>query len=178
MIKKIICLLLILQLNFALAKNLTTAGDLTQVLIPLSAFAIATNKQDQEGQKEFFQSFALNTAIVFGLKYSLSDTKLDKRPNGGGRSFPSAHSGAAFSGAFFLQKRYGASYGIPALVAASFTGYTRTKGRYSHFRDILGAGLIAFGVNHLLVLEYEQKKPKVKTDVKIKGTTLNLEMSF
>jgi membrane-associated phospholipid phosphatase len=182
MIKQITSLLLILtlSLNFAGAadKNLTNAGDVMQILIPLSAFGIATHKQDQEGQKEFFQSFALNTATIFGLKYSLHDTKLDKRPNGGGHSFPSGHAGAAFSGAFFLQKRYGINYGSPAIAMAGFTGYTRTKGRYNHFRDVLGASVIAFGVNHFLVSERESKKQKVKTNLKIKGTTLNLEMSF
>ena len=44
---------------------------------------------------------------------------------------------SAFGGAFFLQKRYGIMYGAPAIALAAFTGYTRTKGDYHHWRDVI-----------------------------------------
>ena len=49
-----------------------------------------------------------------------------RRPNEANNlSYPSGHSVASFSGAAFLQSRYGSAWGIPAYAGAFFVGYSR-----------------------------------------------------
>ena len=185
MIKKLLLLssisILSLQSTYAFAakSSLTTAGDVTQVLVPLTAIGIATYKGDTEGQKEFLKSFAVNTAMIFALKYSLRNTEWGTRPNGGKHSFPSGHAAAAFQGAFFLQNRYGIEYGAPAMAVAGFTGYTRVKGKYHHWRDVIGGTALAFGVNHFLVSRYEDEKVvQVSTNVGRNTAMLGMQVNF
>lgn len=176
---KKICLLLIiiLKANLVCARsNLTTSGDILQVAIPLTAFATTWYKDDVEGKKQFLESFIVNTAITHGLKFALKNTNLDERPNGGHYSFPSGHAASAFQGAFFLQQRYGSEYGLPAIALAGFTGYTRVRGDYHHWRDVIGAAGIAFGVNYFLVTKYE--KQQITVDLNKDGAMLNFAAKF
>lgn len=159
MIKKIILITFCSSLgaNCFARSSLTVAGDITQILVPLGALGIATYKGDKEGQKEFAKSFLTTMAVTYALKYSLKDTKWGERPNGGTHSFPSGHTAAAGSGAFFLNTRYGLAYGAPAIALTAFTGYTRVKGDYHHWRDVIGGTVIAFGANYFFVTKYQDK---------------------
>ena len=157
--------------------SLSKAGDLTQILVPAGAFAIATYKQDIEGQKEFGKSFLTIMAITYTLKYALKDTEWGTRPNGGDCSFPSGHTVAASSGAFFLNTRYGLSYGAPSMALAAFTGYTRVKGKYHHWRDVLGGAAISFGVNYFFVDKY-QENLLVSNVITKNQTLIALDMKF
>lgn len=159
MIKKIVLIALCTSLgtNCLAKSNLSAAGDITQILVPLGALGIATYKGDTEGQKEFAKSFLTTIAITYALKYSLKDTEWGSRPNGGTHSFPSGHTAAASSGAFFLNTRYGFAYGAPAMALSAFTGYTRVKGKYHHWRDVIGGAAISFGANYFFVSKYQDK---------------------
>jgi membrane-associated phospholipid phosphatase len=185
MIKKIILCCSLFSISilpstsaFAARSDLSVAGDITQILVPLAALGVATYKGDHEGQKEFAKSFITNLAVVYAFKFAFKDTDLGKRPNGGKYSFPSGHSASAFSGAFFLQKRYGFEYGAPALAAAAFTGYTRVKGKYHHVRDVIGGAAIAFGANYFFVTKYNNETVKLSTDLNKDSAILNLKMNL
>ncbi len=176
--KSLLIIFLLVQINQAIAKsNLTQAGDITQILVPVAGIGVATYKQDKEGQKQFVKSFLVNTALLFTLKYSFKNTEWGTRPNGGKYSFPSGHSAAAFQGAFFLNRRYGLEYGAPAIAAAGFTGYTRVRGDYHHWRDVIGGAALAFGVTYFMVSKYDHLI-QVNTDVKKNQATLDLDFNF
>lgn len=173
----IVMLVVILQANIVLAKsNIDASGDVLQIAIPLAAFGTTYYKNDDVGKKEFIQSFLVTTGLTHALKYSLHNTSLNERPNGKDYSFPSGHTASAFQGAFFLQKRYGSEYGVPAMALAAFTGYTRVKGDYHHWRDVIGAAGLSFGVNYFLVNKYE--KQQISVDVTKDTTMLNFKTSF
>ncbi len=62
----------------------------------------------------------------------------------GSRSFPSGHTAMAFSPAFFIAKRYGWSCGIPALMIATYVGYSRVAINAHYITDVtFAAGLSA-----------------------------------
>ena len=146
------------QINTVFAKsNLTTTGDILQIAIPVTALSTSFYKDDLEGVKEFTRSFLVNTTITHALKFAMKDTQWGKRPNGGTDSFPSGHASSAFQGAFFLQKRYGTEYGAPAIGLAALTGYSRVKGDFHHWRDVIGSAVIAFSINYFIVDEYKDK---------------------
>lgn len=169
-------LVIILQNNIAGARsNLTVAGDITQIVVPLGALGISLYKEDKEGQKEFAKSFVANIATVFALKYAFKNSEWGERPNGGSYSFPSGHTAAAASGAFFLNTRYGKEYGIPAIALAGFTGYTRVKGKYHHWRDVIGGAVVAFGANYLFVNKLDDQA-KVTTNLSNKSAVVAVDM--
>lgn len=166
------------NLAFAGRSSLTVAGDITQLAVPLGAMGIAVYKGDKEGQKEFAKSFLTNMAVVYALKYALKDSDWGERPNGGKYSFPSGHSASAFGGAFFLQTRYGKEYGIPSIALAGFTGYTRVKGEYHHWRDVIGGAVIAFGANYLFVNKYGESTAKITTGLTKDGGVVAVKMDL
>ena len=61
----------------------------------------------------------------FMVMHSLKRITNKERPNGGDYSFPSGHTSAAFTGAGFIEKRYGLKVGIPAYILASYVGWSR-----------------------------------------------------
>jgi hypothetical protein len=59
---------------------------------------------------------ASTAAVTEGRKLAVNE----QAPDGADRSFPSGHASIVFSGAAFVQMRYGWTYGIPACLVAAF----------------------------------------------------------
>lgn len=115
-------------------------GDTLQITLPLTA-ALATGLyQDWYGTGMFAKQFATAWSVTYGLKLVGDKT----RPSGSNNlSFPSGHTMGAFSGASFLQRRYGWLYGIPAYVGATLTGLSRVDADAHFMDDVLAGGSIA-----------------------------------
>ncbi|QSR72086.1 phosphatase PAP2 family protein [Aeromonas jandaei] len=122
-----------------------TYGDIGQVVIPVAAALISWGEDDIEGLKQFGYSFATTTALVQGMKFTIDA----ERPSGSGQSFPSGHTAAAFSGASYLQIRYGWHYGLPAYIAAGAVGWSRENAEQHYWRDIIAGAAIATGISYL-----------------------------
>ncbi|RJG50510.1 phosphatase PAP2 family protein [Motilimonas pumila] len=132
------------EINSSVNDSYVEAGDALQIAIPAMGYFAAWLHDDWEGAKQLTYSVVSTQAIIHGMKYAVGR----RRPNDSSwNSFPSGHTGAAFSGAAFLQSRYGAAWGVPAYAAAAFVGASRVHGN-RHFADdvVAGAG-IAFLVN-------------------------------
>lgn len=95
-------------------------------------------------RRDFLISFARMEVATYGLKYAIDAD----RPNGGGQSFPSGHTAAAFMGAEFIRKEYGWWWGAPAYAAASWVGYTRVESNNHYWRDVLGGAALGVLSNH------------------------------
>ncbi|MEZ8824693.1 phosphatase PAP2 family protein [Vibrio amylolyticus] len=124
------------------------AGDTLQIAIPLTGLFAAWLHDDAQGAKQLLLSVGASQAIVQTTKHVVSR----RRPNdSSSMSFPSGHAAAAFSGAAFLQSRYGAAWGVPAYAAASYVALSRMHGNRHHADDVLAAGSISFLVNQYLI---------------------------
>ncbi|OAN18538.1 hypothetical protein A3K86_06525 [Photobacterium jeanii] len=131
--------------------DIVEAGDMLQVLLPATGLFAAWMHDDAEGAKQLVYATASTQAIVQGLKYTVGR----KRPNDSNwHSFPSGHTSAAFSGAAFLQSRYGAAWGIPAYAGATFVGLSRIHGNRHYMGDVVAGAGIAFLVNQYFVSPY------------------------
>ncbi|MGR5193478.1 phosphatase PAP2 family protein [Vibrio rotiferianus] len=130
------------------ADEYVEAGDTLQFAIPLTGLLAAWLHDDAQGAKQLLLSVGASQAIVQTTKHVVGR----RRPNDSSNmSFPSGHTAAAFSGAAFLQSRYGAAWGIPAYAAASYVALSRMHGNRHHADDVLAAGSISFLVNQYLI---------------------------
>lgn len=125
-----------------------TYGDIGQIAIPVAAALISWGEEDIEGLKQFGYSFATTTALVQAMKFTIDA----ERPSGSGQSFPSGHTAAAFSGASYLQVRYGWHYGLPAYIAAGAVGWSREDAGHHYWRDIIAGAAIATGISYLFTM--------------------------
>ena len=128
----------------------TVYGDVFQIAIPAYALVYSYAEKDKEGMKQLGISYALSMGTTYALKVAVNE----RRPNGGKYSFPSGHTSSAFAGAWYLQRRYGSSQGIPALILASFVGASRVHAKAHYVHDVLASVLLTFGISYAVVKRY------------------------
>jgi len=115
-------------------------GDLFQIAIPIAGLSYTYFSNDVIGRRQFWRSYLSSLSLTYALKYAIDK----KRPNGHCcESFPSGHTAAAFSGAMFIQNRYGYKYGIPSIILASYVGYSRVYAKKHYWEDVLFGALIS-----------------------------------
>lgn len=131
--------------------NIVKAGDMIQILLPATGLFASWMYDDLEGAKQLTYSTLSTQMIIHGAKNTIGR----KRPNDSNwQSFPSGHTGAAFSGAAFLQSRYGSNWGIPAYAAATFVGASRIHGNRHFAGDVVAGASIGFLMNQYFVSPY------------------------
>jgi len=157
-------------------------GDVLQLLIPIVALSLSfmyepddeesSNKNDLlnnyysqnfsfnkkefgDGTMQLAKSMVLSQVVTHSLKTLISK----ERPNGRCcDSFPSGHTSAAFTGAAFIQKRYGWSYGIPAYIAATYTGYSRVYSDKHDVEDVVAGAIIGIASSYYFTKKYNQSE--------------------
>lgn len=140
---------------------LEDTGDVLQIALPLSAGLATVFQKDYQGTKQLAFSYASTMALTYALKY----TTKRQRPEGRNSydSFPSGHTSSAFSGASFIQRRYGWKYGKYAYILAALTGVSRMEGPdgYHDIWDVLGGAAVGIGSTYLFTKPYENPKIEV-----------------
>lgn len=132
-------------------------GDYAQHVPALTSLIMIIAKKDKKGFWQFTKSYGTTLALTYGLKYAIDKPRPDGRTDG--KAFPSGHTAVAFSGASFLQRRYGWEYGIPAYAVAGLVAYTRIEGindRHDGW-DVLGGALVGIGSTYLFTTPYQKE---------------------
>lgn len=127
------------------------ATDILTAVVPLTGLVVAYFTDDSEGQKQWLRNTGVNQVLVSALRLGFNETSLGERPNGNRYGFPSGHVSFVMSGATFLGERYGWKWGVPAYAAAAYVAYTRVDEDKHHWRDVIAAGTLAYGVALLTV---------------------------
>jgi membrane-associated phospholipid phosphatase len=130
-------------------------GDYALHVPALTSLLMIIVKKDKEGFGQFTKSYGTTLAVTYALKYAINKPRPKNATDG--HAFPSGHTSAAFSGATFLQRRYGWEYGIPAYAVASFVGYSRIKGDRHDIWDVLGGVIVGVGSSYLFTKPYQQE---------------------
>lgn len=177
--KKIIALVFTICFLFpskAQNKDITSAGDILQIAIPAAALTTAFIYNDD--QTKPVKQFVLAYGSAFIAQQSLKHIVRKERPDGSNHySFPSGHTTSAFSGAAFIQRRYGWKYGAPCYLLASFVGYSRIQAKKHDGWDVLAGAAIGTGTAYLFTQPY-QKKIQVGFDKDKNGYQLGLTYTF
>ena len=137
---------------------LETSGDILQLALPISAGIMTLVEKDYQGTKKLVFSYA--TALV--VTYTLKEVVHKQRPEGRilFDSFPSGHTTSAFSGASFIQRRYGWKYGKYAYLLAGVVGLSRMEGPdgWHDIWDVLGGAAVGIGSTYLFTKPYQKNK--------------------
>ncbi len=113
------------------------------VLVPAAAGLTASLvMKDWKGTKQL----ALSSVTAIAANYALELSIRKPRPDGSGNhAFPSTHAVAAFTGATFLQQRYGWKYGLPAYIVSGYVAFGRVYGKKHDVWDVLAGAAIGAG---------------------------------
>jgi membrane-associated phospholipid phosphatase len=136
-----LCSLLLLSSNLSSQnKKVETLGDVLQFAIPGAAFVstIIWKEENFSGSVELIKAAGISTVTTYAIKYIVNKP----RPNGEMYAFPSGHTSRAFTGAAFIQRKYGWKYGTAAYLLAGYTGWTRIQSNNHDFWDVLGGATI------------------------------------
>jgi membrane-associated phospholipid phosphatase len=158
-------------------KTITTSGDILQLAIPAVAFGstLIHNDDNTKPTLQFIKAYGSGLILQQILKHLV----LEKRPDGSDNySFPSGHTTSAFSGAAFIQQRYGWKYGLPCYVLASYVGYTRVQAQKHYPWDVIGGAVIGIGTSYLFTKPYTKKKVDVSLNRINGGYTIGLNYSY
>ena len=138
--------ILITSLALAQRKAVRTSGDVLFLVVPATAFATTLLKKDYQGTKQLVFSGITAVGLSYILKYTISKERPDKSDD---HSFPSAHSAVAFTGASFIQRRYGWKYGIPAYLVSSYVAWSRVYGKKHDWWDVLAGTANGVGSTYI-----------------------------
>tara|TARA_R110000868_G_scaffold153120_1_gene378444 strand:- start:1298 stop:1861 length:564 start_codon:yes stop_codon:yes gene_type:complete len=138
-------------------KTIQDIGDIAQFAPVFTSLAVIFIKKDKKGFWQFAKSFGTTLGLTYALKYTIKKPRPDGAADG--NAFPSGHTAAAFSGASFLQRRYGWEYGIPAYAVAGFVAYSRLEGlndRHDGW-DVLAGIVVGVGSTYLFTTPYQKE---------------------
>ena len=162
--------ILLLTISFLLpqvgrAQFVEKSTDVLCLVPSATAVVLTLVKKDETGLKQFALSTLTSTALSYGMEACIKK----ERPDGDGmHSMPSTHTMIAFSGASFLQRRYGWKWGAPAYAIASYVAWGRVHSKRHDVWDVLAGTAIGVGATYVFT------RPFMKgTDVAISPAVID-----
>jgi len=134
--------------------NLQSFGDVMQIALPAAGLAGTFIADDPEGRYQWLKAVGGTVATVHVWKIAADKTRPDAV---GERSFPSGHTAGAFSGAAFIDSRYGHWWGIPAYLCAIATGYSRVNADAHFWNDVVAGASTAMMFNWYFTSPYSER---------------------
>ena len=93
-----------LSANAQSRETVRTSGDVMALVTPVASLVTTLALKDYEGLKQGALAGVTTVATTYALKHIIQK----KRPDGSNDlSFPSSHTSISFTGAAFIQRRYG-----------------------------------------------------------------------
>jgi len=96
---------------------------------------------------DMMRSLLLGGALTWTVKIAVDR----RRPGGGGYSFPSGHTAAAFSVAPVISHYFGPWLGIPAYAMATFTALGRMEDRRHYLTDVIFGAAVGIAAGEAVV---------------------------
>lgn len=129
-------------------------GDVFAAAFPAACLITTAALQDWDGLKQ--GAFAGITSV--GITFALKELIDKERPDGSdSKSFPSMHTAVSFTGAAFIQKRYGWKWGIPAYTVAGLVGWSRVYGKKHDWWDVAAGATLGVASAYLFTKPFAEK---------------------
>lgn len=158
-------------------QTITSSGDILQMAIPAVALGSTFIWKDDNTKPtwQFIKAYGSSVILEQALKHIVQKPRPDGSNN---LSFPSGHTTSAFSGASFIQRRYGWKYGVPSYLLASFVGYSRIQAKKHDGWDVLAGATIGIGTSYLFTKPYSKNKVDVSFNKVQDGYMLGFNYTF
>ena len=159
----------------ARAQFVQKSTDVLCLVPSATALILTLVKKDEKGLKQF----ALSTVSSVALSYGLEACIRKERPDGDGmHSMPSTHTMIAFSGASYLQERYGWKWGAPAYALATYVAWGRVHSKRHDVWDVLVGTAIGVGGSYVFTRPFMKGadvtiSPAVIDDAKCVSVAIN-----
>jgi membrane-associated phospholipid phosphatase len=152
-----------------------SAGTAVAIALPLLAGGFSI----YEGDKTGFAQMTVDTLLTVGTAYGLKQFVREKRPDGSDyKSFPSDTAALAFAPAVFMWDRYGWQYGVPAVAAATYVGWTRVDARQHHWYDVAASAGLAIISSQIFTTRYHPRGLNYDAMVQPDGGMVHLSYNF
>lgn len=135
-------------------KTIRTVGDVALLAIPTACLISTVTLQDWDGLKQGALAGVSSVGLTFILKEVINKERPDQSDY---KSFPSMHSAISFTGAAFIQKRYGWKWGIPAYAAAGFVGWSRVYGKKHDWWDVAAGATMGVVSAYIFTKPFAEK---------------------
>ena len=140
----------------------TKYGDALGQLIPNALYAGGAWASEYFGDKlgnerawMMIEATAYAAFITTALKYTIREP----RPNSAARnSFPSGHATTAFAFAGVVAAEHGWTYGVPAMLLATFVGYTRIEDNQHRVHDVVAGATIGLTCAYGIYYAHQDEK--------------------
>ena len=155
-------------------KAVRTSGDVLAFVTPVASLATVLALQDWQGLKQGALAGVTTVGLTYALKYIVKKERPDGSDN---HSFPSMHTSVSFTGAAFIQRRYGWKWGIPAYAVATYVGWSRTYAKKHDWWDVAAGALIGAGSAYIYTRPFARDKQLVISPVS-NGTSFGVYASL
>ena len=135
-------------------KVVRTSGDVLAFVTPVASLATVLALQDWQGLKQGAFAGVSTIGITYALKYLVKKERPDGSDN---LSFPSMHTSVSFTGAAFIQRRYGWKWGFPAYAVATYVGWSRIYGQKHDWWDVAAGAAIGVGSAYIFTRPFAKK---------------------
>lgn len=135
-------------------KTVRKAGDVFGVAIPAACLVGTVALNDWTGLKQGALAGVTSVGVAFALKELIEHERPDRSDH---NSFPSMHSTVSFTGAAFIQKRYGWKWGIPVYAAAGFVGWSRVYGKKHDWWDVAAGAALGVGSAYIFTKPFAER---------------------
>lgn len=135
-------------------------GDRLQIALPMIAWGCAALNSSAA---EFAARFLGMMVVTHTSKAALGNARINQRPSGGDKGFPSAHTAAAAFGASSLVSDCLSSHPTAKaiiVISAAFVGASRIDTRRHDIWQVLAGGLLGWGADRLV------RRPRSRMRVK------------
>ena len=120
--------------------------DVLMFVPAVTGLTVALCEKDYTGIKQLALSGVTSAATNYLLELSI---KKDRPDGTGHHAFPSTHVTASFTGAAYLQRRYGWKWGVPAYAVSAYVAWGRIYAKKHDIWDVLAGAAIGLGSGYL-----------------------------
>lgn len=135
-------------------KAVRTSGDVLAFVTPAASLAAVLILRDWQGLKQGALAGVSTVGVTYALKYLVKKERPDGSDN---HSFPSMHTSVSFTGAAFIQRRYGWKWGIPAYAVATYVGWSRTYAKKHDWWDVATGAALGIGSAYIFTRPFARQ---------------------